>query len=101
MAKVELKRLDQLDANRRVYIEVGEQTTKEDIDKASRIARAVHKNRPSPSRPKRDRLTCIECAVLKDQHGWSDEKLAGRYGWREPGTVGKYVRAGRAIIRGE
>ena len=96
-----LKRLDQLDANRQLYIEVGEQTTKEDIETASRIARAVHKNRPSPSRPKRDRLTCIECAVLKDQHGWSDEKLAGRYGWREPGTVGKYVRAGRAIIRGE
>jgi hypothetical protein len=97
-----LKRLDQLDDNRQVYIEVGEQSTKEDIEKASRLARAaVHKNRPSPSRPKRDRLTCIECAILKDQHGWSDEKLAGRYGWSQLSTVGKYVRAGRAIIRGE
>jgi hypothetical protein len=46
-------------------------------------------------------LTSIECAVLKDQHDWSDEKLALRYGWRQLSTVGKYVRAGRAIIRGE
>ena len=94
------KRLDQLDDNRQVYIEAGEQTTKEDIERASRIARARHKNRPSPSRPKRDQLTCVECAVLKDQHGWSDEKLAKRYGWRQLSTVGKYARAGRAIIKG-
>jgi hypothetical protein len=94
-------RLDQLDDNSQIYIEVGEQTTKEDIERAGRIARESHRNRPSPSRPKRDRLTCIECAVLKDQRGWSDEKLAKRYGWRELSTAGKYVRAGRAIIKGE
>jgi hypothetical protein len=95
------RKLDQLDDNCQIYIEVGEHTTKEDIEKASRIACTVHKNRPSRSRPKRDRLTCIECAVLKDEHGWSDEKLAGRYGWEQPSTVGKHVRAGRAIIKGE
>ena len=95
------ERLDRLYDNRRVYIEVGEQTTEKDIERASRIARAMYKNRPSPSRPKRDRLTCIECAVHKDQHGWSDKKLAERYGWNQLSTAGKYVREGRTLIKGE
>jgi len=95
------KRLDQLDDGRRVYIEVDEQTTKEDIEKASQIARAWQKNRPPRSRPLRNRLTCIECAVLKDQHDWSNEQVAERFDWEHIEKVRKHAEVGRAIIEGE
>src|SRR5215216_832974 len=61
------KRLDQLYDNRQIYIEVGEQTTKEDKDRTGRIARDSQRNRPSASNTKIDKLICIECADLKDQ----------------------------------
>ncbi len=88
-------------AERRRYIEVDEYTTEEDVRKAFRMLTEAHTERPSAQRPRRDRLTCLECALLHDERGWTYLQLAKRYGWKDPTLASKYVRDGRTILGDE
>lgn len=83
---------------RRDYIKVDEHTTKEDVLNAFRVIKHHHQERPKAKRPSRDPLVCVECAVLHDRHGYSYERLAQRYRWRDSNLASKYIRDGRTIL---
>jgi hypothetical protein len=82
----------------RYYIEVDEFTTEDDVRRAFRMLSAAQESRPRSGRPRRDRLTCLEAAVLHDRHNWTYEQLAERYGWKDETLASKYVKDGRAIL---
>lgn len=83
----------------RSYIEVNEHTTWDDAKEAFKVLSENRERQPKRGRSKRDRLRCLECAILHDQHGWSYEQLAERYGWLDHTLVSKYIRDGRKIVR--
>jgi hypothetical protein len=99
------KRIDEWNNNKpqtegvRYYIEIDQFTTEDDVRRAFRMLSAAQKERPRAGRPKRDRLTCVECAVLHDRHGWAYEQLAQRYGWKDSTLTSKYIADGRNILR--
>lgn len=90
------------------FIEVGPATTEEDVRGAFRILAArFGGKRPQAIRPQRDRLTAVQCAIWHDEEGWSQERIAARFGWtvqRPPGmtprceTARQYVNEGRDIL---
>lgn len=80
------------------FIEVDEYTTEEDVRKAFRALAGAHTTRPAAARPKREKLLCVEAAVLHDWHGWTYEQLAERYEWKDSTLASKYVKDGRAIL---
>ncbi len=81
-----------------LFIEVDGDTTEEDVREAFRAISAAQETRPARSRPKRDRLMCVEAAILHDKQGFSYERLAERYGWSDPTLASKYIAAGREIL---
>jgi len=84
---------------RRYYIEVDEFTSESDVRHAASMLFAAQEDRPRAGRRNRDRLTCVECAILHDRHGWDYERLAQRYGWKESSNVvSKYIADGRQIL---
>jgi hypothetical protein len=84
---------------KRRYIEVDEHTTEDDVRKAFRMLAEAHQTRPAASRPQRDKLTCVEAAVLHDRRKWTYEQLADRYGWSDSTLASKYIRDGRRILQ--
>jgi hypothetical protein len=85
--------------NKRRYIEVDEHTTEDEVRKAFRMLAEAHRTRPEAARPKRNRLLCVECAVLHDRYTWTYEQLAERYGWHDHTLASKYIRDGRSILK--
>ena len=80
------------------YIEIDEFTTEDDVRRAFRMLSAAQESRPRSGRPRRDRLTCVEAAVLHDNYNWTYEQLAERYDWNDETLASKYVKDGRAIL---
>ncbi|MFT4037632.1 MAG: hypothetical protein QM692_05580 [Thermomicrobiales bacterium] len=95
------------DEEMRPYIEVTPQTTEIDVRNAFRLMAAHQPVRPQPSRRKRNPLLCLQCAVWYDQCGWSQERIAGAFGWsiqRPAGakpkseTARKHIADGRILL---
>lgn len=82
----------------RYYIDIDEFTAEEDVRSAFRQIRATQPQRPT-GRSKRDRLTCIQCAILHDRQGWTYEHLVEVHGWPEYTTSSKYISAGREFLK--
>jgi len=87
------------DLRLRTYIEVNENTTWEDVKAAFKMIDDAREERPKTGRPKRDRLRCVQCAILHDQNGWTYEQIAQRYAWPDYTLASKYVADGRKILR--
>lgn len=94
-------------AGMRPYIDVTAQTTETDVRNAFRLMASHQPARPQPSRPKRNPLHCLQCAVWYDQCGWSHEQIAGVFGWavqRPAGakprseTVRLHIQEGRLLL---
>jgi hypothetical protein len=82
----------------RVCIDVDEFTTEEDVRRAFRLIRATQPTRVTSGRGSRDRLTCVQCALLHDDFGWTYQQLAELHGWTDSTRASKYVSDGRAIL---
>jgi hypothetical protein len=82
----------------RYYIEVDAFTTEDDVRRAFRMLSAAQESRPKSGRPRRDKLTRVEAAILHDSHNWTYEQLAERYDWNGETLASKYVKDGRAIL---
>lgn len=83
----------------RRYIEVDEYTYEEDVRAAFSKLAASHKTRPVTGRSKRDKVMCVEAAILHDRHGWTYQQLAYRYGWSNTTRASKYIKDGRGILK--
>ncbi len=99
--KVEEWDNDKPKTSRSYYIEIDEFTSREDVTRAFSMLAAAQERRPPAARPKRDRLTCVEAAILHDKHGWTYERLAERYDWTDPTRASKFIKDGRALIKEE
>jgi hypothetical protein len=82
------------------WIRVDEITRKKDVDTAFRMITERQAERPGRGRDSRDKLTCVECAVLHLRHGWRPEQLAERYLWASPHDAENYIKDGRAFLNG-
>jgi len=83
----------------RDYIQVNEYTTWDDVKEAFKAVSYARPSLPKRGRDKRDRLQCLECAILNDRHGWSYAQLAERYGWLDHTLASKYIKDGRGILK--
>jgi hypothetical protein len=84
----------------RQYIDVDESTTEADARRAFRQIRATQQTGPPTGRRSRDRLTCVQCALLHDEQGWTYERLAELHGWTDHTRASKYIKDGRGILNG-
>lgn len=89
------------------YIEVTEHTTEDGVRHAYRLMAASRPAGPRSTRPRRDRLLCLQCAVWYDACGWSHERIAHAMGWkiqRPPGvkprseTARHHIALGRRLL---
>ena len=91
----------------RFYIEVGPYTTREDVVEAFRAIRSVEG--AARSKPLRDPLIAVQCAILYDSHNaaipedkrrrrWTYKTLAERFGLSGPRAAEAHVNSGRAIL---
>ncbi|MFL5760256.1 MAG: hypothetical protein ACJ789_10985 [Thermomicrobiales bacterium] len=55
--------------------------TKADVIQAFELVRSTHPKRPTPKRPKRDPLVCVQCAIWHDEEGRTYEQIGKRFGW--------------------
>src|SRR5215213_509452 len=53
------------------YIGIDKFTTEDDVRRAFRMLSAAQESRPRSGRPRRDRLMCVEAAVLHDSYNWT------------------------------
>jgi hypothetical protein len=92
----------------RYYIEVDEHTTWEDAERAFRTITATQAERPRGSKPRRDPLIAVQCAVLYDRHNsreptdkrrwkWTYGRLAEEFGLTSERSARYYVNLGREI----
>lgn len=90
------------------YIDVQPHTTEADVRNAFKLMAAALPTRPRPIKPRRDRLTAVQCAVWYDDLNWSHEVIADRFGWAiqyPPGmkprseTARQHITEGRNILR--
>lgn len=69
----------------RPYIDFEDDTTEEDVLAAYRALSALRANYrgvgPKATKPRRDLLICIQCAVWYDDYGWSLEQIGTHHGW--------------------
>lgn len=81
------------------FIEVQPWHREDDIRKAFRLIREAQKEGPQRGRPKRDQLQAVQCAIFADRYSWTEDEVSKHYGWESYGKAGKYIRAGRTILR--
>lgn len=87
--------------SKRYYIEVDEYVSLEDVKSAFLMIRSIQ--RPKRTKPPRDRLTAVQCAILYDRHNQSDLADRRRRRWYctepPPLLVGQYVACHTIQIR--
>ncbi len=84
----------------RYYVELDEGATIEERRKTIEAIAGYQKGRPSVGRRRRDRITAVTVAILKDEHGWTQKEIADLYGWKDETLVSKYAKDGRDYLRG-
>jgi hypothetical protein len=84
----------------RPYIDVKPHHTQKDIESAFRVLRARQDVGPPQGRPRRDKLTAVQCAILHDRRGWTYEQIALECGINpDSNDVSKYIADGRCILK--
>ncbi len=101
------RRYDALPLRR--LIDVDPETTKEDVLSAFRILKAIQPGRSKGGGPHLDRLTAVQCALLKRQ-GWTNRQISERFGWelrrdsydrrRRSNPAISHVKLGEEILEG-
>lgn len=83
--------------------------TSSDVENARRLISSTRR-KPTPGRPRRDRLLAVQCAVLYDRHNdspdpsdrrrrrWTYQKLAERFGLSSASAAKHHVDLGREVI---
>ncbi len=91
----------------RPYIAVDTRTTEDDVRNAFKLMAEALPERPRATKPRRDRLTCLQCAIWYDEDGWSHERIAKRFGWKvqypahakpRSETARQYIAEGRLLL---
>lgn len=81
-------------------------TTEEDVRGAFRLMRRGEGTGKAGA-PRRDALTCVQCAIWYDEFGWSHERIGKHFGWaiqKPPGakrrceTAREHIAEGRTIL---
>lgn len=88
-----------VDRQRRAYIVVDSWTREEEVRAAFRALTVGKPDRPTPGRPPRDLLMCLQCAIWQDECGWSVPEIARHLGWRL--TLDGYEKTARLSSRVE
>lgn len=102
--EIEDERSKRLEQNRNAgqyFIEVNEHVRETDLKQAWRMIGEQLEGGPKQTKPPRDRLTCVECAVLSRDHDWSDDWLKSRYNWGSKHTAKNYKKDGRRILNAQ
>ena len=83
----------------RPYIYADEQTTEDDVREAFRALRVLF---PEPNvevrKPPRDQLLAVQCAILADNHRWTQKQIAQHFGWKSKDRVKDHVKLGRKML---
>jgi hypothetical protein len=96
--EIELEYAEEWDQNySRYYVDL-EEATDEELRYARRAvpARTTRKKR---TKPRRDRLMALQCAILR-QRGYTFGQIADRYGWYSEDTAENYVKDGLQVLEG-
>jgi hypothetical protein len=81
-------------------------TTEEDVRNAFRLMRHGEGTGKTGA-PRRDALTCVQCAIWYDEAGWSHERIGKHFGWaiqtpagakRRCETAREHIAEGRTIL---
>lgn len=94
------------------YIEVDEHTTKKDVEHAFSMIGAAQARRTVNTKPDKDPLAAIRCALLYDRHNtvdpsdkrcwkWTYERLAKEFGLKSKRAAKSYVGLGREYLKGD
>jgi hypothetical protein len=94
----------------RLYIDVREWTTENDVRNAFRLIRQTQPTAQKGGTPKRDPLVAVQCAILYDRHNqresedsrqwrWTHKKLAEQFGLKSKEAAKRYVELGREILK--
>ncbi len=95
---------------RRLYIEVNEWTTWNDVENAFRLIRQRSPGPQEGGAPGRDPLVALQCALLYDRHNstdpndgrvkkWTYKRLSKELGLRSPRAAREHVEFGRRLLR--
>ena len=105
--------LDAIQENsERDYVEISADWDDEEIGIAVKELRRKHPHPRFGGRRGKDKLRCVQCAVLHDDLGWTHGQIADRFGWSLrpapshglPGyaarseAVREYIAEGRRIL---
>jgi hypothetical protein len=89
-------------------IEVHPWTSESDVREAFRWIRQRLPRADIPSKSPRDPLLCVQCAIWRDTHSWSEQEIGQQFGWtiQYPAeakprceTARQYIADGRALLR--
>ena len=83
----------------RPYIYLDEHTTEDEIREAFRAFRVLSQEGTLEARkPPRDQLVAVQCAVLADNHRWTQNQIAHHFGWKSKDRVRDHVKLGRKVL---
>jgi hypothetical protein len=94
-------------AGKRLVIHVERDTTEEEVTGALKILKAGLQEEPRLGRPRRDPLVCVQCAIWRDEEGWSHVQIAERFNWAiqyppaqipRSETARQHIAEGRRIL---
>lgn len=80
------------------YIQVDEQTSKDDVAAARRQIAAAQDQQVPQGRPEGGRLVDLDCAILHYRHGWSHKDLKIRHEWVSEDRSKQRARKGRKLL---
>ncbi len=106
----ELRRELSEELERRFYINVDEHTTERDAVRAYRTIAAAMPRLRAGTKPQRNRLIAVQCAILHDRHNnpdtsdrrrrpWAYDRLAEEFGLASAQAAKDYVKAGRKLLK--
>jgi hypothetical protein len=93
----------------RFYINVGEHTTRDDVVGAYHTIATTLRKPPARTKPRRNRLVAVQCAILHDHHNradtsdgrrrtWAYKHLAKKFGLFSERSAKAHVELGRELL---
>jgi hypothetical protein len=90
------------------HIRVDDFTSANDVRDSFSVINTLRDRSGAMSKPLRDELTCLQCAILRDRLNWTHEQIGQRYGWQVQyppkqiprcETARQHVAQGRQLLR--
>jgi hypothetical protein len=106
----ELQRELSRELDRRFYINIDEHTTERDAVRAYRTIASSLPRPPSGTKPQRNQLIAVQCAILHDRHNktdasdkrrhlWTYKRLAEEYSLASAQAAKDHVKLGRKLLK--